>query len=79
MLPEIYSHVARYLESCRLKFIVMLPDISIESCRPKFHNAKRNSKNANSLEELVRVKCETVKLRLFVSLSYDITEIVILK
>ena len=41
MLPEIYSHVARYLESCRLKFIVMLPDISIESCRPKFHNAKK--------------------------------------
>ena len=40
-------------ESCCLKFIVMLPDVSIESCRPKFHNAKKNSKNANSLEELV--------------------------
>ena len=34
MLPEIYSHVARYLESCR----------------PKFHNAQKDSKNANAVK-----------------------------
>ena len=40
MSPEIYSHVARYLESCR----------------PKFQNAQKDSKNA-------RVKCETQVVR----------------
>ena len=40
MSPEIYSHVARYLESCR----------------PEFQNAQKDSKNA-------RVKCETQVVR----------------
>ena len=40
MSPEIYSHVARYLESCR----------------PKFQNAQKDSKNA-------RVKCEAQVVR----------------
>ena len=34
MLPEIYSHVARYFESCR----------------PKFHNAQKDSKTASQSE-----------------------------
>ena len=34
MSPEIYSHVARYFESCR----------------PNFHNAQKDSKNASQSE-----------------------------
>ena len=62
-------------ESCRPKFIVIS-----ESCRPKFivmqpDILSRVARNFIILKKilklLVRVKCETMKLRLFVSLSFS--------
>ena len=55
---------------------VTLPEIYIrvaryvEWCRPKFLNAQKDSKN---VKKIARVKCEIVKLRLLVLLSFDIT------
>ena len=36
-------------ESCCLKFIVMHVARYLESCRPKFHNAQKDSKNAKAV------------------------------
>ena len=51
-------------ESCRPKFIVLSPDILS-------HVARNFIMLKKILKLLVRVKCETMKLRLFVSLSFS--------
>ena len=61
-----YGHFARKSsrpKSCRRKFIPMSPDILS-------HVARNFIMLKKILKMLVRVKCETVKLRLFVSLLF---------